>query len=128
MQAVGATRSPIGVLSIGAGVLTGVAFGAPIMAFSATQSRDTGFAALTRFVITPLFLFGGTFFPLERLPLALQVVAWTTPLAHGVALSRGLALGTITLGPALLHTVVPLLYIVAGTVAAVVLMRRRLVT
>ena len=128
MQAVGATRSPLGVLSIGAGVLTGVAFGAPIMAFSATQSRDTGFAALTRFVITPLFLFGGTFFPLERLPLALQVVAWTTPLAHGVALSRGLALGTITLGPALLHTVVPLLYIVAGTVAAVVLMRRRLVT
>ena len=128
MQAVGATRSPMAPLAIGAGVLTGVAFGAPIMAFSATQSRDSGFAALNRFVITPLFLFGGTFFPLERLPLALQVVAWTTPLAHGVALSRGLALGTITLGPALLHTVVPLLYIVAGTVAAVVLLRRRLVT
>ena len=128
MEVVGASHSPLGPLAIGAGVLTGVAFGAPILAFSATQIRDSGFAALNRFVITPLFLFGGTFFPLERLPLALQVVAWTTPLAHGVALSRGLALGTITLGPALLHTVVPLLYIVAGTVAAVVLLRRRLVT
>jgi len=37
----------------------------------------------------PLFLFGGTFFPLDRLPAVLQGVAWLTPLAHGVALSRG---------------------------------------
>jgi lipooligosaccharide transport system permease protein len=127
MEVVGATRSPLAPLAIVAGVLTGVAFGAPIMAFTATQSRDSGFAALTRFVVTPLFLFGGTFFPLERLPLVLQVVAWTTPLAHGVALSRGLALGTITPGAALLHAVVPLLYIVVGTTAAVVLLRRRLI-
>jgi lipooligosaccharide transport system permease protein len=127
MQAVGATRSSLAPLAIGAGVLTGVAFGAPIMAFSATQSRDSGFAALNRFVITPLFLFGGTFFPVERLPLALQVVAWITPLAHGVALSRGLALGTITTGAALLHLLVPVLYIAAGTTAAVILLQRRLV-
>src|ERR1700682_1151028 len=127
MQAVGATRSPLAPLAIGAGVLTGVAFGAPIMAFSATQSRDSGFAALNRFVITPLFLFGGTFFPLERLPPALQVIAWITPLAHGVALSRGLALGTITAGAALLHLLVPVLSIVAGTTAAVILLQRRLV-
>jgi lipooligosaccharide transport system permease protein len=127
MQAVGVTRSPLAPLAIGAGVLTGVAFGAPIMAFTATQTRDTGFAALTRFVITPLFLFGGTFFPLDRLPLALQAVAWLTPLAHGIALSRGLVLGTITPGAALLHVLVAVVYIAAGTAAAVILLRRRMV-
>lgn len=127
MQAVGATRSPLAPLAIGAGVLTGVAFGAPIMAFTATQTRDTGFAALTRFVITPLFLFGGTFFPLDRLPLALQAVAWLTPPAHGIALSRGLVLGTITPGAALLHVLVAVVYIAAGTAAAVILLRRRMV-
>ena len=78
-------------------------------------------------MITPLFLFGGTFFPLDRLPAVLQLVAWMTPLAHGVALSRGLALGTITPGAATIHVLVPVLYIVAGTTAAVVLLRRRMV-
>jgi lipooligosaccharide transport system permease protein len=127
MEVVGATHSPLAPLAIGAGTLTGVAFAAPIMAFSASQRGDSGFAALTRFVITPLFLFAGTFFPLDRLPLALQVVAWLTPLAHGVALSRGLAIGRIGTGEALLHAAVPLVYIAVGTVVAYILLRRRLV-
>jgi len=97
------------------------------MAFSASQRRDSGFAALTRFVITPLFLFGGTFFPLDRLPAVLQGVTWLTPLAHGVALSRGLTLGRISAGEALIHIVVPLVYVVAGGTAAYFMLRRRLV-
>jgi lipooligosaccharide transport system permease protein len=127
MEVVGATHSPLAPLAIGAGTLTGVAFAAPIMAFSASQRGDSGFAALTRFVITPLFLFGGTFFPLDRLPIALQVVAWLTPLAHGVALSRGLALGRIGAAEALLHVVVPLVYIAVGAAVAYLVLRRRLV-
>jgi lipooligosaccharide transport system permease protein len=127
MEVVGATHSPLAPLAIGAGTLTGIAFASPIMAFSASQRGDSGFAALTRFVITPLFLFGGTFFPLDRLPLALQAVAWLTPLAHGVALSRGLALGRIGAAEALLHVVVPLVYVAVGAVVAYVLLRRRLV-
>ncbi len=127
MQVVGATRSPLAPLAIAAGTLTGLAFAAPIMAFSATQRRDSGFAALTRFVITPLFLFGGTFFPLDRLPVVLQLVAWLTPLAHGVALSRGLTFGHISAAEALMHMAVPLVYVVAGGIVAYVLLRRRLV-
>jgi lipooligosaccharide transport system permease protein len=127
MQVVGATRSPLAPLAIGAGTLTGLAFAAPIMAFSATQRRDSGFAALTRFVVTPLFLFGGTFFPVEKLPVLLQAVAWATPLAHGVALSRGLTLGHLSGAQVLLHLAVPLVYLVAGGIAAYVLLRRRLV-
>ena len=38
------------------------------------------FNALFRFVITPLFLFSGTFFPVRRCRSVLQPVAWLTPL------------------------------------------------
>ena len=49
-------------------VLTGLAFAAPIMAFCATQKTPEKFNAVFRFGITPLFLFSGTFFPVESLP------------------------------------------------------------
>ena len=70
-------------------VLTGLAFAAPIMAFSATQRTDSAFNVLFRFGITPLFLFSGTFFPIEQLPSVLQPLAWLTPLYHGVAARPG---------------------------------------
>ena len=47
---------------------TGLAFAAPIAAYSATQRDTNGFNALFRFGVIPLFLFSGTFFPLEQLP------------------------------------------------------------
>ena len=46
-------------------------------------------------MVTPLFLFSGTFFPVTQLPPVLRWIAYVTPLWHGVALCRGLALGTI---------------------------------
>ena len=96
----GAARSPLVVLAIPAAVLTGMAFAGPIAAFSATQKTPNRFAAIFRFGITPLFLFSGTFFPIGSLPAALQALAWLTPLFHGVALTRGLSLGTIVDDPA----------------------------
>jgi len=91
----GAAESPLIVLAIPAAVLTGMAFAGPIAAFAATQKTPDRFAAIFRFGITPLFLFSGTFFPIGSLPSALQALAWVTPLFHGVALTRGLSLGTI---------------------------------
>src|SRR6478672_2597330 len=90
----GAAESPLIVLAIPAAVLTGMAFAGPIAAFSATQKTPNRFTTIFRFGITPLFLFSGTFFPVSSLPAALQVLAWLTPLYHGVALTRGLSLGT----------------------------------
>jgi lipooligosaccharide transport system permease protein len=95
----GAAQSPLIVLAIPAAVLTGMAFAAPLAAFSATQKNPNKFAAIFRFGITPLFLFSGTFFPISSLPSALQALAWLTPLYHGVALTRGLSLGTIGADP-----------------------------
>jgi lipooligosaccharide transport system permease protein len=43
--------------------------------------------------ITPMFLFGGIFFPYDELPGWAQVVAWCTPLYHLVAVCRELATG-----------------------------------
>lgn len=88
----GIPRSPLALLAIPAAVLTGVAFAAPIIAFSATRHNDSGFAALFRFIINPLFLFSGTFFPVSQLPDAVEWVAAATPLYHGVALVRGAVL------------------------------------
>lgn len=47
--------------------------------------------------LTPLFLFSGIFFPVERFPLGAQI-AWFTPLHHAVTLCRDLAHGTVDLG------------------------------
>lgn len=43
--------------------------------------------------ITPMFLFSGIFFPFERLPDWVEVIAWMTPLYHLVEITRGLATG-----------------------------------
>ncbi len=90
-------RSPLALLGIPAAVLTGIAFSAAIISFAATQRNDAGFAWMFRFVINPLFLFSGTFFPLTQLPEPAQWVAAATPLYHGVSLTRGLILNDATL-------------------------------
>jgi lipooligosaccharide transport system permease protein len=93
MAAFGVVHSPWAVLALPAGVLTGVAFAAPISAFAATQDTDVAFSTLYRFAIIPMFLFSGTFFPISQLPTWLQGVAYVTPLYHGVTLCRDLTLG-----------------------------------
>ena len=84
----GAAYSPAIVLGIPIAVLTGMSFAAPIAAFSATQRTPAKFNVIFRFVITPLFLFSGMFFPIDTLPSFLQAVAWLSPLWHGVVLTR----------------------------------------
>lgn len=122
----GATRSPWLIAAIPVAVLTGLAFAAPVAILSGIARNDTPFAVAQRFVILPLFLFGGAFFPLDRLPGALQVAAWALPLAHGVTLARSLSAGTATPGPSLLHLAVLVAYAGAGSVAAYFVFRRNL--
>jgi lipooligosaccharide transport system permease protein len=104
IAAFGDVRSPLAVFAIATSMLTGLAFAAPMMAFAASQENDNSFTLVYRMVIMPMFLFSGTFFPLSQLPQWLGVVAMLTPLYHGVALSRGLVLGRISLADALAHT------------------------
>jgi lipooligosaccharide transport system permease protein len=125
----GAAASPLIVLTIPVAVLTGMAFAGPIAAFSATQRTVEKFNAVFRFGITPLFLFSGTFFPVESLPAFLQAIAWLTPLYHGVALSRGLALGIAAEEPLLMlaHAAILFAFAALGAWAAVRTFERKLV-
>jgi lipooligosaccharide transport system permease protein len=93
----GAVLSPWGVLAVPAAALTGLAFGAPLSAYSAVQDSDLGFPVIMRVGIVPLFLFSGTFFPVDQLPAWLQPVAWVSPLWHGVELCRGATTGSLGL-------------------------------
>ena len=124
--AFGAVDLVRGVLMLPAAILTGLAFAAPITAFAATQKSDGNFAALFRFVITPLFLFSGTFFPISQLPPLIQPLAYLTPLWHGVSLTRGIALGTIDPLVAFVNIAVLLAFAIVGTLLSAVLFSRRL--
>jgi lipooligosaccharide transport system permease protein len=99
----GIPQSPLAVLAIPFTILIGLAFSSCLIAFTATQKNDVGFSAVFRFIINPLFLFSGTFFPLTNLPEPLLVIAWATPLYHGVQLVRGSILGTLEPLPAVLN-------------------------
>jgi lipooligosaccharide transport system permease protein len=105
---------------------TGVAFAMPLMAFAAPRELDSAFPAMQRFVIIPLFLFGGAFYPITQLPGWTQAIIKVLPLWHGVELARSFTLGDFD-GPAVvMHIVVPLCWIVGGTVLAHRYFRRRL--
>jgi lipooligosaccharide transport system permease protein len=125
----GAAHSPLVVLGIPVAVLTGMSFAAPIAAFSGTQRTPNRFNVIFRFGITPLFLFSGTFFPIDSLPAPLQAIAWLSPLWHGVDLTRGLVLGTIVDHPLVMaiHLVVLTVIVVVASWAAVITIGRRLV-
>jgi lipooligosaccharide transport system permease protein len=102
--AVGAVTGPGILLSLVFGVCTGVAFGAPVIAFAATVSSDgRAFNWVFRFVVLPMSLFAGTFFPITQLPAWVRPVAWFTPMWHGTELARGAEFGTLGWGAALVH-------------------------
>ena len=110
----GATDIPHAVAMLPVATLVGVAFAAPIQAFAASQTNDNPFAALFRFVIMPMFIFSGTFFPVSQLPEVLQIVAYLTPLWHGVALSRAIALDVVDPTLALVNITVLTSFAVVG--------------
>jgi lipooligosaccharide transport system permease protein len=127
IAAFGAVDSPLGILAIPVAVLVGLCFSCALAAWAAYTETEVSFIAIFRFLVLPMFLFSGTFFPVEELPRPLEVIAYFTPLYHGVELCRSLTLGTAELLPALGHLAYLLLVAGAGLFAAHVTYRRRLV-
>ncbi|WP_258069966.1 ABC transporter permease [Arthrobacter sp. SX1312] len=121
VAAFGASPSATGAAVIPVAVLSGLAFGLPLMAYSASVEEDKGqFALVMRFIVTPMFLFSGTFFPLDTLPVFLQWIGWISPLWHGTELGRLLTYGQ-AIPPWL--TVVHVLYLVVLAVVGLRLAR-----
>ena len=108
-------------------MLGGLAFGMPLAAYTVTRHRDMSFPVIQRFVIVPLFLFGGAFFPLDQLPLFIRVIGQVAPLSHAVELCRSFASGSAMSAQAALgHIAYLLFFAVGGTVVMRMLTKRRL--
>jgi lipooligosaccharide transport system permease protein len=111
MLAFGLVSSPWAVLALPAALLTGFAFAALGTAVTTFLRKWQDFD-LVLTVLIPLFLFSGTFYPVDLYPAAIRVLVELTPLYHGIDLLRSLTTGTI--GPGLLLDVA---YLVALSVA-----------
>jgi lipooligosaccharide transport system permease protein len=127
IAAFGAVHSPLAILAIPAAGLVGLAFASSIAAWGAHTESDASFVAIFRFLILPMFLFSGTFFPVSRLPLPFEAAAYATPLWHGVDLCRQLTLGDVVGWSALAHVVFLVAWIVGALTFAGITYRRRLV-
>lgn len=122
----GVVSSPLATLAPIAAALTGMAFAAPLSAFSATRDDDNAFGAINRMVLTPMFVFSGAFFPVEQLPDSVEWIARLVPVSHGVELCRSLVNGTVGTTQVAVNTGYLVLWIVAGWLWAVRTFRARL--
>lgn len=94
LVALGATTPGWSALMIPIAALAGLAMGAPIAAYSATLANEGfQFSMIQRFVLTPMMLFAGTFYPLETMPSYLQWIGWISPMWHGTQLARLVGFG-----------------------------------
>jgi lipooligosaccharide transport system permease protein len=94
MLAFGVLESPRAWLAIFTAIMAGAAFGAMMQALAGMlENEDIFFTVLQRFVIMPLFLFSGTFYPLTNMPIYLQWIGWISPLWHATELGRWLSYG-----------------------------------
>jgi lipooligosaccharide transport system permease protein len=72
----------------------GLAFSAVMLAATVKIKDDDGFFAIVgRFIIAPMFMFSGTFYPLENTPIYLQWIGWISPLWHSTDIGRALSYG-----------------------------------
>ncbi|HJP74181.1 MAG TPA: ABC transporter permease [Pseudonocardiaceae bacterium] len=126
MAIIGATHTISSLWTVPAAVLTGLAFATPAAAMAVSVQRGTSLNLVFRFVIFPLYMLSGTFFPVSQLPAWLRDIAYASPLWQGVDLCRTLSLGTATTTGTLTHVGYLAALTVAGTVAAWYCYRRQL--
>ena len=120
MLVLGLVASPLVVLAVPAALLLGFAFGGIAMAATSYMRTWQDFD-LIQLVVLPMFLFSGTFYPLDRYPDALRVLIQVTPLYQGVDLLRSLAVGHLD-GAIVVHVV----YLAAMGLVGLAIVARRL--
>ena len=128
MWAFGALDSPNAWLAIPTAIFAGISFGALMQAVAAKlENENIFFVVLGRFIMMPLFLFSGTFFPLSSMPFFLQWIGWISPLWHATELGRALTYGHVISTMMLwVHFLVLLLMLVSGLYLSARIFTRRL--
>ncbi len=99
ISALGFVVYPWGLLVIPLGFLGGLAFGSMGMFFTGIIPSINMFNLPMFLLVTPLFLFSGTFFPVSGLPVWGQYLACISPLYHLVELTRLLTMGIMESNP-----------------------------
>ncbi|HWL65314.1 MAG TPA: ABC transporter permease [Actinomycetota bacterium] len=126
MLALGLIESPWGILALPAAMLSAGALSAGAMILTGLAKHITSLEKVMTLVVFPLFLFSGTFFPVELYPDALRPIVQVTPLYHSASLLRSLTTGVVGV-----ETLVNLGYLlvmyVAANLVAIRLMRKRLI-
>jgi lipooligosaccharide transport system permease protein len=124
----GAVPSPLGWLSILSASLVGMVGAALVTWYTSTVEEDKGqMAVIMRFIVMPLFLFSGTFFPLSQLPIYLQWIGWVSPLWHANELGRVVSYDMAEpLWLTATHVVVLVVLLVVGVIGTHRVMERRL--
>ncbi|MFI9380254.1 ABC transporter permease [Kutzneria sp. NPDC052558] len=103
-------------------VLSGLAFGSWMLALAASVNDEGNtFGNVFRFVMVPMSLFAGTFYPISQLPAWSHPLAWVTPLWHGNELARAAEFGHMDPLTAAGH----LAYLLSLTAGGLLVARRR---
>jgi lipooligosaccharide transport system permease protein len=93
MACFGLIASPAALLVPLVFVVGALAFAVLGMSYTASVTSIEHFNIFYTGVLTPMFLFGGVFFPFDRLPEWAEILGWCLPLSHLVAATRELTLG-----------------------------------
>lgn len=125
MALFGIFDSSLALLAIPVVVLLGLSCAAAMFAYTATLQTDEAYTWVFRFVVTPLFLLSGTFFPIDELPSWAQILAHLTPLFHGIEIVRQLALYEVD-GSVLWHLGYLVVMLGIGVVVGIRNLERRL--
>jgi lipooligosaccharide transport system permease protein len=109
--------------------LIGLSMAVPLMAYSASVDNDGFFALIQRFLVLPMTLFAGVFFPVSQLPLGVRWLAYLSPLWHGVQVCRAATLPQYHLSWLVIlgHLAYLGLWVGVGFALAVRMYRRKLV-
>ena len=128
MVAFGAAPSGWSWVAIPISTLTALSLAAPMQAFAATlENEGAQFTSIQRFVIMPMFLFAGTFFALDSMPIYLQWIGWISPIWHGSQLARWATYGMSEPGWLVaIHLIVLVVLTVVSAALAARTYRRRL--
>jgi lipooligosaccharide transport system permease protein len=94
MAVFGALPMPVGLVAVPLGFLTGAMFGALSLVVTAFVQNINHFNFYFTGLLSPMFFFAGTVFPLESLPPVLRPFAEVMPLTHSVRLTRSLVTGS----------------------------------
>jgi lipooligosaccharide transport system permease protein len=106
--------------------MTGLVFAGIGMVCTSLVPQIENFNVPMFLLITPMFLFSGTFFPLDNFPLWARCLSNILPLTHSAELTRACTMNMLSVGHLLnLAALIPWIVIPCWT--SMLLMRRRLI-